>query len=74
MLDHDKNVPRPVRSSDVLVIFIGFLMNLVKTLDNFVEDIYELSIYHSNRKTKENAVWQEMTRDIEKLEEETDGR
>ena len=49
-------------------------MNLVKTLDNFVEDIYELSIYHSNRKTKENAVWQEMTRDIEKLEEETDGR
>lgn len=74
MLDHNNRVPRPVRPSDVGVIVMGFIANLVKSADTFCEDLYELAIYHSNRKTKENAVWQEMTIDLEKLEEETDGR
>lgn len=74
MLDHDKQVPRPVRPSDFAVVSMGFVVNIVKALEVFCEDVYELSIYHSNRKTKTNAAWQEMAQDLETLEEETDGR
>jgi len=49
-------------------------MNLTKSVSTFCEDLYELSIYHANRKTKENEVWQEMTTDLETLWEETDGK
>jgi hypothetical protein len=72
--ENDKRLPRPVRLSDVAVVTAGFVMNLTKSVSTFCEDLYELSIYHANRKTKENEVWQEMTTDLETLWEETDGK
>ena len=74
MLDHDKKVPRPVRPSDYAVVTMGFVVNLAKAFEVFCEDMYELSIYHSNRKTKTDMAWENMAKDLEKLEEETDGR
>ena len=74
MLNHNERVPRPVRPSDFVVVGAGLLLNIVKSIETFCEDIYELSIYHSNRKTKTNAAWEDMTQDLETLEEETDGR
>jgi hypothetical protein len=72
--ENDKRLPRPVRLSDVAVVTAGLVMNLTKSVSTFCEDLYELSIYHANRKTKENEVWQEMTTDLETLWEETDGK
>lgn len=74
MSENDKRLPRPVRLSDVAVVTAGLVMNLTKSVSTFCEDLYELSIYHANRKTKENEVWQEMTTDLETLWEETDGK
>lgn len=73
MLDNDE-LPRPVRPSDFLVIAVSLVLNIVRTFEVFISEIYELVIYYSNRKTKENLLWQGMTRDLETLEEETDGR
>jgi hypothetical protein len=36
-------------------------------------ELMELSIYHSNQKTKTIRAWEDMTADLEKLGEETDG-
>ena len=74
MLGKDNHIPRPVRPSDVVVITISFILNIARTVEVFWEEIYELAVYHSNRKTKENAAWQSMAQDLESLEGETDGR
>lgn len=74
MLEDNNKIPRPVRPSDYAVIALGFTLNLVKAVEAFCEDVYELAIYSSNRTTKTNAAWQEMAQDLEKLQEDTDGR
>ena len=70
---HDK-VPRPVRPTDFLVIATGFLHNVAQVFEVLTDELYELSIYHSNQKTKTLKAWEEMSSDLESLEEEgTDG-
>lgn len=73
MLNHNDKVPRPVRPTDVLVIFVGALYNLSQVLETFFSELFELSIYHSNQKTKTMQAWEEMTTDLEQLQEGTDG-
>lgn len=73
MLDHNDRVPRPVRPTDLLVIFAGAAYNLAQVLETFFSELLELSIYHSNQKTKTMQAWEEMTTDLEQLQEETDG-
>lgn len=73
MLNHNDRVPRPVRPTDVLVIFVGALYNLSQVLETFFSELFELSIYHSNQKTKTMQAWEEMTTDLEQLQEGTDG-
>lgn len=70
----DNRVRRPVRRSDFVVIFAEFALNLAQTVTAFVESLYELSIYNSNRATEEAKAWQTMSQDLENLEEEADGR
>ena len=72
MSKQDK-VPRPVRPTDFLVIFTGFMYNIVQTVEAFASEIYELSIYHANQKTATNKVWEEFSQDLETIQEETDG-
>jgi hypothetical protein len=73
VLNHNDKVPRPVRPTDVLVIFVGALYNLSQVLETFFSELFELSIYHSNQKTKTMQAWEEMTTDLEQLQEGTDG-
>ena len=74
MLNHNDKVPRPVRWTDILVIFTGALYNLSQVIETLFSELFELSIYHSNQKTKTMQAWENMTTDLEQLEGETDGR
>jgi hypothetical protein len=71
-VDND-NLPRPVRFADFLVILSGFMHNIAQSVEVLTSEIMELSIYHANRKTKINRAWEEMTSDLETIQEDTDG-
>jgi hypothetical protein len=73
MRNDDDFIPRPVRRSDFTVIFAGLLHNLASTFHSFTEEILEISIYHANQKTKTMKAWEDMSQDLEKIQEETDG-
>ena len=70
MLNNNDRIPRPVRRTDFLVIIVGFLYNLTQTVETFMSEIYELSIYHANHETKVNKAWEDMATDLETLEED----
>ena len=72
-MDHNDNVPRPVRSADLLVVIIGFINNVIQSLGVFTEELLELSVYNANRESKVNKVWSDFANDLEKIQEETDG-
>jgi hypothetical protein len=73
VLNHNNKVPRPVRFTDFVVIFTGALYNLFQVFEVFFSEIHELSIYHSNQKTKTMQAWEDMSTDLEKLQGDTDG-
>lgn len=66
-------IPRPVRRSDFGVIFAGLAHNIASSFHSFTEEILEISIYHANQKTKTMQAWENMSQDLEQLQEETDG-
>jgi hypothetical protein len=71
---HNHNdVPRPVRPTDALVILAEFLYNISQVVATLFESLMELSIYHSNRQTKLNKVWDDFAQDIETIQEDTNG-
>lgn len=70
MYNEDDNVPRSVRLADIIVIFSGFIYNLVRSLETFAEEMFELAIYNANRETKVSRAWEQFTQDLEKMEEE----
>lgn len=69
MKDND-NVPRSVHLSDFLVVLAGLVHNIVRSFQAMTEELLELSIYHANRKSKINKVWEDFTYDLETLEED----
>ena len=69
-MDDFNKIPRPVHRSDFLVNFTGFLHNLMQTFETLTAELFELSIYHSNRKTKTSQAWEEMAQDLETLGED----
>jgi len=71
--NHKDEVPRPVRPTDALVIFAEFIYNICQVITNLAESLMELSIYHSNRETKVNKIWDEFAQDLETIQEDTDG-
>lgn len=72
-MDHNDNVPRPVRSADLLVVIIGFINNVIQSMSVFTEELLELSVYNANRASKVNKVWEDFTSDLEKIQEDQDG-
>lgn len=73
-MKHDhKDVPRPVQPTDLLVVLTEFLYNLSQVVATFFESVMELSIYHANRTTKVNKIWDEFAQDLETIQEDTDG-
>lgn len=73
MNHNHKGVPRPVQPTDALVVLAEFLYNLSQVVATFFESVMELSIYHANRTTKVNKIWDEFAQDLEKIQEDTDG-
>lgn len=72
-MQNNNEVPRPVRPTDALVILTEFLYNISQVVATLFESLLELSIYHSNRQTKVNKIWDEFAQDLEKIQEDTDG-
>jgi hypothetical protein len=68
-MDNNK-IRRPIRPSDFVVIAAETAYNLSQVVTGLLESLYELSIYHSNQKTETNQAWEQMTQDLETLEEE----
>jgi len=66
----DNYVPRPVRFLDFVVVGAGFLHNIASSFETLTGELMELSIYHSNHITQTNRAWEDMSADLEKLEEE----
>ena len=69
-MNNNDYVPRPVRLLDFLVIGVGFLHNLASTLETLTGELMEITIYHSNQRTQTNKAWEDMTADLEKLQED----
>lgn len=70
MINDNDKVLRPVRRTDFLVIFASFLWNITQVFESLMSEIYELSIYHANHKTKVNKAWEDMANDLENLQED----
>ena len=66
----DKFVPRPVRFLDLVVIGVGFIHNIASTVETLTGELMELAIYQSNHLTQANRAWEDMTADLESLEED----
>lgn len=66
----NNKIPRPVHRSDFLVILAGFFHNLMQVFETLSAELFELSIYHSNRKTETSQAWEEMAQDLETLGED----
>ena len=73
-MDNNNDVPRPIHFADFLVTLAGLLHNILSSLQTFTEELMEIAIYNANRNSKVNKVWEQFTNDLEKIEEETDGR
>ena len=71
--NHKDEVPRPVRPTDALVILTEFLYNISQVVATLFESLLELSIYHSNRTTRVNKIWDDFAQDLETIQEDTDG-
>ena len=71
--NHNEKVPRPVHPTDGLVIITEFIFNITQCISTLAESLMELSIYHSNRTTKVNRVWEDFAQDLETIQEDTDG-
>ena len=71
--NHKDEVPRPVRPTDALVILTEFLYNISQVVATLFESLLELSIYHSNRQTRVNKIWDDFAQDLETIQEDTDG-
>jgi hypothetical protein len=69
-MNNNDYVPRPIRLLDFLVIGVGFLHNLASTLETLTGELMEITIYHSNQRTQTNRAWEDMTADLEKLQED----
>ena len=69
-MNNNDYVRRPIRLLDFVVIGVGFLHNLAATLETLTGELMEITIYHSNQRTQTNKAWEDMTADLEKLEED----
>ena len=69
-MNNNDYVPRPIRLLDFVVIGVGFLHNLAATLETLTGELMEITIYHSNQRTQTNKAWEDMTADLEKLQED----
>jgi hypothetical protein len=73
-VDNNNKVPRSVHFADFLVIFAGLLHNILSAIQAFTEELMEIAVYNANRNSEVSKVWEKFSNDLEKIEEDTDGR
>jgi hypothetical protein len=56
--------------SILLFVGVGFIHNIASSIETLTGELMELAIYQSNHLTQTNRAWEDMTADLEKLEEE----
>ncbi len=69
-MKNDSYITRPVRFLDFVVVAVGFIHNIASSIETLTGEIMELAIYQSNHLTQTNRAWEDMTADLEKLQEE----
>ena len=70
MSDDNDYVPRSVTFSDVIVVFAGLFVNIMRAIEMLASELLDLAVYNANRKTKVSRAWEQFTSDLEKMEEE----
>jgi hypothetical protein len=73
-VDNNNKVPRSVHFADFLVIFAGLLHNIFSAIHAFTEELMEIAVYNANRNSEVSKAWEQFSNDLEKIEEDTDGR
>jgi hypothetical protein len=68
--DDNDYVPRSVTFSDVVVVFAGLFVNIMRAIEMLASELLDLAVYNANRKTKVSKAWEQFTSDLEKMEEE----
>jgi hypothetical protein len=72
-VDNNK-VPRSVHFADFLVVLAGFVHNVASSVHTATEELMEIAVYNANRNTEVNKAWEQFSNDLEKIQEDTDGR
>lgn len=72
-MDNNK-VPRSVHFADFLVVLAGFVHNVASSVHTATEELMEIAVYNANRNSEVNKAWEQFSNDLEKIQEDTDGR
>lgn len=73
-MSNDNKVPRSVHFGDFLVVLAGFVHNIASSVHTATEELMEIAVYNANRNSEINKVWEQFSNDLEKIQEDTDGR
>ena len=73
-MSNENKVPRSVHFADFLVVFAGFVHNIASSVHTATEELMEIAVYNANRNSEVNKAWEQFSNDLEKIQEDTDGR
>ena len=73
-MDNNNKVPRSVYFADFLVVLAGFVHNVASSVQTATEELMEIAVYNANRNSEVNKAWEQFSNDLEKIQEDTDGR
>ena len=73
-MDNNSKVPRSVHFADFLVVLAGFVHNITSSVQTATEELMEIAVYNANRNSEVNKAWEQFSNDLEKIQEDTDGR
>ncbi len=74
MDDKEIKVPRSVHFADFLVVLAGLVHNVASSVQTATEELMEIAVYNANRNSEVNKAWEQFSNDLEKIQEDTDGR
>jgi hypothetical protein len=73
-VNNENKVPRSVHFADFLVVLAGFVHNVASSVHTATEELMEIAVYNANRNSEVNKAWEQFSNDLEKIQEDTDGR
>jgi hypothetical protein len=55
-------------------VLAGLVHNISSSIHTATEELMEIAVYNANRNSEVNKVWEQFSNDLEKIQEDTDGR